>query len=89
MNTQCGFRLKNSTSDLSKYLSKMWANTIVNYEEFQFAALEMSMPFHRLNRQGLLNKLASYGLLSKFCHLTRNFLSEPSFSGQDSASSSK
>ncbi|VEN56119.1 unnamed protein product [Callosobruchus maculatus] len=60
--TKVGFRKHRSTGDLLAYVTHLWNRAIENHGESRVVALDISKAFDRVWHEGLLVKLAAYGL---------------------------
>ena len=75
---QYGFRKSRSTGDLLAYVTNLWSNAIEQYGESRAVALDISKAFDRVWHEGLLSKLSSYGMSSRFCSWLSSFLKDRS-----------
>nr|CAI5864641.1 unnamed protein product [Callosobruchus analis] len=75
---QYGFRKHRSTGDLLAYVTHMWNRAIENHGESRVVALDISKAFDRVWHEGLLAKLAAYGLPPGLRQWLNSFLNDRS-----------
>nr|CAI5829594.1 unnamed protein product [Callosobruchus analis] len=75
---QYGIRKHRSTGDLHAYVTHMWNRAIENNGESRVVALDISKAFDRVWHEGLLAKLAAYGLTTGLRQWLNSFQNDQS-----------